>query len=153
MASSSQIEDSSRRGSTIQSNEISQLEDELSSLCVLLSELRSQDGAHLSGTSAEQDSNVAQVGKMGIDIQDAEVQALLEKLEQLHGFANGVEDRMDTLLAKLDDMLGVLDNGEMVENVEEGSSLLEGPAEKDSDEAKGAQVGQPLPEPQASPEA
>jgi hypothetical protein len=147
MASSSQIKGSSQ-GSPVPNNEIDQLEDELSSISLLLSELRSQEGSHLNGTSVEQDLNAIQADKVGVNMQDAEVQALLEKLEQLHGFADGVEDRMDTLLVKLDDMLGVLENEELKGKLE--STQLDGQPEKESDEAEETQDGQPIPEPQAS---
>jgi hypothetical protein len=150
MASSSQIKGSSQ-GSAVPNNEIDQLEDELSSISLLLSELRSQEGSHLNGTSVEQDLNATQGDEMGVNMQDAEVQALLEKLEQLHGFADGVEDRMDTLLVKLDDMLGVLENEELKGRLEKEPTQLDGRPEKESDEAEEAQDGQPIPEPQASP--
>jgi hypothetical protein len=151
MASSSQIKGSSQ-SSTVPNNEIHQLEDELSSISLLLSELRSQESSHLNSTSVEQDLNATQGDEMGINMQDEEVQALLEKLEQLRGLADGVEDRMDTLLVKLDDMLGVLENEEIKGKLEKESASLDGRPEKESDEAGDAQVGQPTPEPQASPQ-
>jgi len=152
MASSSQINGSSQ-SNTVPNNEIHRLEDELSSISLLLSELRSQEGSHLNSTSIEQDLNAVQEDEMGVNMQDEEVQALLEKLEQLHGFADGMEDRMDTLLVKLDDMLGVLENEGIKEKLEKQSSQLDGRPEKESDETGDVQVGQTIPEPQASPRA
>lgn len=130
MAFSSQNQDSESSNKTGSNHEIIQMEAELSSLSFLLSELRTQEASHLNGTSAEQGSNHAQGNEVEVEVSDSEVQALLEKLEQLHGFADNVDDRMDTLLAKLDGMLGALDVSEEGEELEGEVKQSDGSPEK-----------------------
>ena len=117
---------------SVSTNEMRQIEDEISSLSFLLSELRAQEVSHLNGTSTEPESNPAQEGETNEITQDPELQALLEELEKLHGFADNVEDRMDTLLEKLDDMLGALEPGEVATELE-GESVQPNTSPKQDD--------------------
>lgn len=109
MTLSSQNPNSGANDPTVSGQSLGQMEEELSSLSFLLSELRTQEASHLNRTSTEDEHDPTPGDELQSDVPDAEVQALLEQLEKLHGFADNVEDRMDTLLAKLDDMLGALD--------------------------------------------
>jgi len=122
------------------------MEDELSSISLLWAEAKaSERSRHLNGTSAEQDPEASQENEE-TDFQDEDVQALLDELEQLHSFADGVEDRMDMLLAKLDDMLGVLDPGETKERAGEEVGLSAESVDERGTKAETAKIERPQPE-------